>query len=344
MKKLRVMMLVHWDLVPPDDLQDEDDPRMEKYATEFDVRNALWELGHEVEFVPIESEIAPIRQMVEQWQPHIAFNLLEDFAGYSALDYYVVSYLDMLHVPYTGCNPRGLLLARDKALSKKILSYHRIKVPKFAVFPYGKKIKKTVVDQLPYPMIVKSLIEQGSVGIAQASYVTNQQELTQRVEQLHEMLSGDVIAEQYIEGRELYVAVVGNQRLEVLPVRELIFGKVEEEMPRMATYKVKWDPKYRERWGIDYDFVRPLPLGMPEQINRLCKRIYRNLDLSGYARMDLRLTEDGQLFLLEANPNPAISNIEEVAYSAEKAGYTYALFIQKIINLGLKATRYYGSK
>jgi len=335
-------MLVHWDLVPPDDLQDEDDPRMEKYGTEYEVRNALWKLGHEVQIVPVESDITPIRQTVEEWQPHIAFNLLEDFAGYSALDYYVVSYLDMLHVPYTGCNPRGLMLARDKALSKKILSYHRIKVPKFHVFPYGKKIKKTVAAQLPYPMIVKSLIEQGSVGIAQASYVTDEDELIQRVEQLHEMLSGDVIAEQYIEGRELYVTVIGNQRLEVLPVRELIFGKVDEDMPKMATYKVKWDAKYRERWGIDYDFVRPLPLGMPEHINRLCKRIYRNLDLSGYARMDLRLTEEGQLYLLEANPNPAISYIEEVAYSAEKAGYSYEQFIQKIISLGLKATRYYG--
>ena len=335
-------MLVHWDLVPPDDLQDEDDPRMDKYGTEFEVRKALWQLGHEVQIVPVESDITPIRQKVEEWQPHIAFNLLEDFAGYSALDYYVVSYLDMLHVPYTGCNPRGLMLARDKALSKKILSYHRIKVPKFHVFPYGKKIKKTVAAQLPYPMIVKSLIEQGSVGIAQASYVTDEDELIQRVEQLHEMLSGDVIAEQYIEGRELYVTVIGNQRLEVLPVRELSFGKVDEDMPKMATYKVKWDAKYRERWGIDYDFVRPLPLGMPEHINRLCKRIYRILDLSGYARMDLRLTEDGHLYLLEANPNPAISYIEEVAYSAEKAGYSYEQFIQKIISLGLKATRYYG--
>jgi D-alanine-D-alanine ligase len=335
------MMLVHWDLVPPEDLQDEDDPRMEKYGTEFDVRNAVLELGHEVQIVPVESDIAPIRQVVEKWRPHIAFNLLEDFAGYSALDYYVVSYLDMLHVPYTGCNPRGLLLARDKALSKKILTYHRIKVPTFAVFPYGKKIKKSLVSQLPYPMIVKSLIEEGSVGIAQASYVTNEDELIQRADQLFEMLKGDVIAEQYIEGREIYVTVLGNQRLEVLPFRELTFGKVHDDMPKMATYKVKWDANYRERWGIDYDYVRPLPLGMPEQITRLCKRIYRCLDLSGYARMDLRLTEGGQLYLLEANPNPAIASIEEVAYAAEKAGYSYEQFIRKIINLGLKATRYY---
>jgi D-alanine-D-alanine ligase len=337
MKKLRIMMLVHWDLVPPEDLSGEDDPRMEKYRTEVDIKNALENLGHEITIVPVESDIAPIRKTVEEWEPHIAFNLLEDFAGNSALDYYVVSYLDMLGVPYTGCNPRGLILARDKALSKKILSYHRIKVPKFSVFRRGKKIRPTQLENLPYPMIIKSLIEQGSVGIAQASYVTNPEELSNRVDQLHNMLQGDVIAEQYIEGRELYVTVVGNQRLEVFPIRELLFGNMEEDQPRMATYKVKWDPKYRERWGIDYDFAQDLPEGMEQNITKLCKRVYRILELSGYARMDLRLTPTGQVYLLEANPNAAIADNEDVAFSAEQAGYSYEQFVQKLINLGLRA-------
>jgi D-alanine-D-alanine ligase len=337
MKKLRVMMLVHWDLVPPEDLHDEDDPRMEKYRTEHDVNKALMKLGHEVEIVPVESDIAPIRRTVNEWEPHIAFNLLEDFAGYSALDYYVVSYLDMLGVPYTGCNPRGLILARDKALSKKILSFHRIKVPQFNVFRRGQKLKPRQLDNLPYPMIVKSLIEQGSVGIAQASYVTNSDELSQRVTQLQQMLEGDVIAEQYIEGREFYVTVVGNQRLDVYPIRELVFGKLEEDMPKMATYKVKWDEKYRERWGIDYDFVTDLDETVYAHIVKLCKRIYRLLELTGYARMDLRLNPQGQIYLLEANPNAAIADNEDVAFSAEEAGLAYEQFIQKLINLGLKA-------
>jgi D-alanine-D-alanine ligase len=337
MKKLRVMMLVHWDLVPPEDLSSEEDPRMAKCRTEYDVKTALTTLGHEVSIVPVEDDIAPIRTKVKEWQPHIAFNLLEDFAGNSALDYYVVSYLDMLNVPYTGCNPRGLILARDKALSKKILSYHRIKVPKFMVFPYGSTRKASQVRRLPYPIIVKSLLEQGSVGIAQGSYVTNADELRERVAQLQDMTGGDVIAEQYIEGRELYVAVLGNRRLQVLPIRELIFGRIEEGFPRMATYKVKWDEKYRERWGIDYQFARHLPKGMPEYIARLCKRIYRLLELSGYARMDLRLTPNGDIYVLEANPNAAIADNEDVAFAAEKAGMSYEQFIQRIINLGLRA-------
>jgi len=333
------MMLVHSYLVPPDDLVDDDDPRMEKFRTEFDVRNALQSLGHEVRMVPVADEIAPVRQVIEEWKPDIAYNMLEAFGENAAHDYYVVSYLDMLKIPYTGCNPRGLLLSRDKALSKKILAYHRINVPKFKVFPWGKTLRSDRLRGLPYPMVVKSLIEQGSVGIAQASYVNSAEELVERVIQVQEMTGGDAIAEQYIDGRELYVTVIGNDRLEVLPIREIVFGKEEEAAPRIATYKVKWDLKYRERHGIDYVFARNLPTGMPEYIARLAKRIYRILDLSGYARTDLRLGKDGKVYVLEANPNAAIAYNEDVAFSAEKAGMSYEQLIQRVLNLGLRAAR-----
>lgn len=342
-KKLRVMMLVHTELVPPHDLSSEDDPRMDKYRTEHDVHNALLTLGHEVRMVPVDDDIAPIRATINEWKPHIAFNLLEAFAGNAALDYYVVSYLEMLGVPYTGCNPRGLLLARDKALSKKLMSYHRIRVPAFRVFRWGRTLSAGRGRNLPYPMVVKSLLEQGSVGIAQASFVNNEAELIERVIQLQEMTGGDVIAEQYIDGRELYVTVLGNKRLQVLPIRELVFGDHDDSEPRMATYKVKWDEKYRRRHGIDYQFVRNLPAGMADYIPKLCKRIYRILELSGYARMDLRLSTDGRAYVLEANPNAALADNEDVAFSAEKAGLSYAQFIQRLLNLGLGAARVRGA-
>ena len=335
MRKLRVLMLVHYTLVPPEDITDGDDPRIEKYQTEYDVKIALLSLGHEVTIVGVYDDLAPIRKNIEDWKPHIVFNLLEDFAGNSAFDYYVVSYLEMLGTPYTGCNPRGLLLSRDKALSKKLLSYHHIDVPDFAVFPYHKKYGR--IRKLPYPMIVKSLIEEGSVGIAQASYVEDEAQLRERVAVLHEKTKGDAIAEQYINGRELYVTVLGNSRLEVLPFRELVFDKVDEGLPRMATYKVKWDYEYRERWGIDYQFARNLPAGIPERIVKICKRAYRILDLSGYARLDLRLTPEGDIYILEANPNPAIASNDESAFAAEKAGVPYVQLIQRILNLGLRA-------
>ncbi len=333
MKKLRVMLLVHSTLVPPDDLHHWEDPRMEKYQTEHDVKTTLVKLGHEVEMVGVYDDIAPIRKTIEKWKPHIAFNLIEDFAGVSAFDYYVVSYLEMLKVPYTGCNPRGLLLARDKALSKKLLTYHRIAVPRFDVFPIKGKFK--VASRLRYPVIVKSLMEEGSVGIAQASYVENEDQLRDRVNLIHEKTEGDAIAEQYIDGRELYITVVGNTKLDVYPFRELVFKYVDEGLPKMATYSVKWDYDYRERWGIDYQFARNLSAEVTDRIPRLCKRIYRILGLSGYARLDLRLQRDGQIYVLEANPNPAIAEFDDCALSAEKAGIKYPELIQRIINLGL---------
>jgi D-alanine-D-alanine ligase len=333
-KKLRVVLLVHPDLIPPDKLE-EGDPRLEQCRTEYDVRNALVKLGHEVRVLGVYDELTELRQLVREWQPHIAYNLLEEFAGQGTLDYYIVSYLDMHNIPYTGCNPRGLLLARDKALSKKILAYHRIKVPKFMVFRHGKTIRKNRASKLPYPVIIKTLTEQGSMGIAQASFVNNVDELEDRVIKLQEMTEDDVIAEQYIDGRELYVTVIGNTRLQVLPIRELVFGKIDEESPKMATYKVKWDEKYRERWQIDYDFASNLPDGMEQYIIRLCKRVYRLLDLNGYARLDLRLTPDNKVYVLEANPNAAIADNEDVAFSAEKAGLSYEELIQRLLNLGL---------
>ncbi len=331
------MLLVHPSLIPPEGEIDVTDPRMQIYETEYDVRNALIELGHEVRVVGVYDDLAPIRQTIEEWRPHIAFNLLEEFAGHADFDYYVVSYLRMMGVPYTGCKPRGLVLARDKALSKKILKYHHIRVPDFVVFPRGKVRRR--LPPIRYPMIVKSLIEQGSVGISRASHVENEAQLRERVTLIHEKFDSDAIAEQFIDGRELYVTVVGNTRLEVFPIRELTFSKLDEGVPRMATYKVKWDAKYRKRRGIDYQFARTLAEGVHERIIRLCKRIYRVLDLSGYARVDLRLDTQGRIFVLEANPNAGIARSDDCAWSAEKAGLSYGQFIQRLLSLGLRAGR-----
>jgi len=336
MRRLRVMLLVHESLVPPDHFESREDPEFEKYKTEYDVKTALQDLGHDVRVVGVYDDLAPIRQTVEEWRPHVAFNLLEDFAGIGAFDYYVVSYLEMMNVPYTGCNPRGLLLARDKALSKKILAYHRINVPNFMVVKKGRLPKRST--KLKFPLIVKSLMGEGSIGIAQASYVENDEQLNERVALIHKLTNGDAIAEQYIDGRELYATVLGNRRFDVLPVRELIFNGLADGTPRIATYKVKWDYKYRERWGIDYDYVDDLPNEIPK-ITVICKRICRILSLNGYARIDMRYTKEWQIYVLEANPNPAIAQDEDCAFSAEEAGMSYEEFIQRIVTLGLSAAK-----
>lgn len=336
MKKLRVLMVMHEDMVPADDISGKSDPRLAKCQTEYDVKMALLKLGHEVKMVGIEDDVLPIRRAIEDWKPDIAYNLMEAFDYNGALDYYIVSYLDMLGIPYTGCNPRGLILGRDKALSKKLLAYHRIPIPKFKVFSIERRFNIKQTQNLPYPMIVKSLIEQGSVGIAQASIVNNGEELAERVKQLHEMTGHGVIAEQYIEGRELYATVIGNERLQVLPIREIVFDNIDDNMHAIATYTVKWNKDYRKKWGISYQFARNLPNGMTETINRLAKRCYRVLELSNYARLDLRLDKDGLLYVLEANPNAAITADDDVALSAERAGISYEQLIQRILNLGLR--------
>lgn len=337
MKKLRVMMLVHPEMEPLAHLTDPTDPDYLKRETEIDVKRALLKLGHEVQVVTVHDELRPIRKTIEQWQPHIAFNLLEDFAGDGALDFYVVSYLDMAGIPVTGCNPRGMMLARDKALSKKILHYHRIKVPDFRIFPYGKKIKTLKLKNLPYPMIVKSNIEQGSVGISQASYVTNEKDLLNRIEQLYNLTQGDAIVEQYIDGRELYVGVLGNERLEVLPIRELSFDDKATQEQRIATYNVKWNEKYRKKIGFKYGFANGMQNGSKTKIEKLAKRIYRKLLLSGYARLDLRMDAKGDVYVLEANPNAAITHDDDLALAAKKAGYSYERLIERVLKLGLQA-------
>lgn len=335
MKKLRVLLLVHESLVPPDDIEDDEDPRITEVQTEYDVQQALIELGHDVKPFGFYDDFLALHQVITEWKPDIVFNLTEDFAGIGEDDHFIVGYLEMMKIPYTGSNTRGMVLARDKAVSKKILHYHGIKVPDFEVFPFGSIPSR--IRPLPYPLIVKGLREEGSVGIAQASYVENEEQLRKRVEAVHDITQDDAIAEQYIHGREFYIAVTGNDRLDVYPIRELVFNNVAKGKPRIATYKVKWDHKYRERWGIDYVFARNMAKGMKQKIIDLCKQVYRLHELSGYARIDLRLTPDGEIYVLEANPNPGIADGEDVAFSAEKAGISYDKLIQRILNLGLQA-------
>jgi D-alanine-D-alanine ligase len=170
-------------------------------------------MGHEVYPVGLQSDLAVIGNAIKEHKPHVAFNLLEEFDGHALFDQHVVSYLELLKQPYTGCNPRGLTLAHDKALTKKILSFHRIAVPGFWVFPKGQKVVRP--PRLKFPLFVKSVIEEGSVGISQASVVHRRRE-AQRESGIHsiEQTDSHAIAEQYIEGREIYVGVIGNQRLQ----------------------------------------------------------------------------------------------------------------------------------
>ncbi len=336
MKRLRVLALMHPQLVPPDSLEGKTPEEINVWKTEYDVVHCLRTIGHEVRVLGVQYELLPIRDAVEQMQPHIVFNLLEEFHGEVLFDQNVVSFLELLKVPYTGCNPRGMIISRGKALSKKLLAYHRIRVPEFHVFPIGRKARRP--KGLQYPLIVKSLIEHASVGISQASVVDSDEKLAERVRFVHERLRTDAIAEQFIEGREIYVSVTGNQRLAAFPAWELLAEKKPENMPLIATAKVKHDVEYQQRLGIN---IRAAEL-TPEQAAHLAhvsKRIYRILELSGYARIDFRLGGDGQFYFLEANPNPEIAEREEFASAARHAGVEYPELLQRILNLGMRQSR-----
>ena len=213
-------------------------------------------------------------------------------------------------MPYTGCNPRGMVIARDKALSKKILAYHRIRVPRFVVFPMGRKIR--TVPSISYPVIVKSLIEEASTGISQASVVTSEEKLVERVRFIHQHVRTDAIVEQFIDGREVYSAVLGNHRLQVLPTWEIRFENLPQDSHRIATRKVKWDLDYQKKYELTIGPAKDLGPDLERHIVTTSKRIYRALGLSGYARIDFRLDGEGRLFFLEANPNPDIAVDEEV--------------------------------
>ncbi len=332
MKKLRVLALVHEDLVPPDSLDGFDEKEIFKWKSEYDVVHGLEKLGHDLQVVGLRDDLGVMRRAILDFKPHVAFNLLEEFHGVAVYDQHVVSYLELMRQPYTGCNPRGLLLAHDKALCKQILSYHRIRTPKFAVFPMRKAVKRP--RRLEFPLMVKSVNEDASLGISQASIVTSDEKLAERVRFMHDQFGDDAIAEQYIEGRELYVGVLGNRRLQTFPVWEMLFTKMPEDIAHIATEKVKFDPEYQKRHGITTAAAKNLPPGIEEKIVALCKRVYRALSMSGYGRMDLRLTDDGRVYVLEANPNPNLEYGEDLAESAYSVGVPYDKLLQRIVNLG----------
>lgn len=334
MKKRRVLLLVHEDQVPPDSIEGLTAEEINLFKVEYDVREALQTLGHEVQLLPVADEVAPIRRAIEEFRPHVAFNLLLHFHGVGLYDAHVVSYLELLKTPYTGCNPRGLMLASDKALSKKILAYHRIPVPGFAVAPRGRKTR--VPRRLRFPLFVKSVAEHASMGISQASIVKDEKALRSRVEFVHEHVGTDAIIEEFIEGRELTIGVLGNERLTTFPVWELIFENLPESSAAIQTSRVKWNLEYQKKIGLTSRAAQDLPAGAAERIAKRAKRIYRALYMSGFARIDMRMDDEGRAWVLEANPNPDLSWREDFAESAESAGICYEELIERILRLGIR--------
>ncbi|MHC4740985.1 MAG: D-alanine--D-alanine ligase family protein [Planctomycetota bacterium] len=330
-RRLKILVLVDEATVPPEDSNFEDHP--DSPITEYHVIGSLRDLGHEVSVLGVMEDVAELVKALSEQKADLVFNLTEHFGGERRLDKNIVGLLELLGIPFTGSGIRAMMLCRDKALCKELLGHHRIRVPGFVLLPMNRAVR--VPKTMRYPLVVKPALEDGSEGISNASLVTNEAALAERAEFIYEGWEQPVIAEEYIEGRELYVTVSGNKRLAVYPPRECFFNYEGDEGPALATYRVKWNKKYREKWNITFGFAELEP-GVFKQIERVCRRAYRILHIQDYGRIDLRLTPDGKVVVLEANPNPDLAYGEEVAESAERAGLSYDRLIDRIVNLAMR--------
>ena len=336
-KKLKVLVLSDGTRPTGVDQDLSKELKTSEWKTEANVMAALEKLGHTAEHLALFDDVDLLRQKTETFAPDVLFNLVEQFNNNPAFDQNIVSFFEMQGLPFTGCGSTGMTLCKHKGTSKKILHYHRIGVPNFTVIPRGQRIARP--KQLKFPILIKPVKEEASYGISQASFVENDDDFKERVAFVHDKHQSAAIAEEYIDGRELYVSIMGNIRLTVFPIREMIFKEVPPNEPKIATFKAKWDEGYRKRWGLKNRFANGFEPALLARIQETCKRIYRLLTIDGYARIDLRLTPDNKLYFIEANPNPHLAEDEDFAMSANKAGLPYPQLIDRIIRQGMATFR-----
>jgi len=309
----------------PQALKEEEDK-----PTEADVLACLQRLGHEVDTLAVFDDVVCMVEKLKSFAPEVVFNLTESFRSNRAHEPNIPALLELMRVKYTGARPDGLMLCKDKALAKKVLAYHRVRVPHFVISTELRPLKR--LRRFIYPAFVKPVGEESSDGIAKASFAKSEEEALERARFIHEKFHCDALIEEYIEGRELYLSVMGNRKLSVFPPREIFFHDVPEDMPKFATFKAKWDDTYRKKWGIQNGPANELPEGVAETLARLARKVYRVLKITGFGRVDVRLTQAGEVVVIEANPNPALDCDGDFALAAGAAGLPYDVLIQKILD------------
>lgn len=333
MRKLDVCVLFDYPQSPPADGDYGKRLSEQDWKPVKSVIDALKELGHEVRPFGIYDEILPLVELLKKEPPDLVFNLADSFKGDRHFEADLAGLLELSGVPFTGCPPQALSLCHTKSFSQRILVPLGIQVPQALVFPAG--VTQRPLGKLRFPVIVKPLSEEGSEGISQNSFAENEEKCIERVRFLHVNFGSDAYVEEYIEGREIYASVIGNSRLSVLPLREMVFQKFPEGQPKFATYKAKWDEAFREKWGIKNLFPKDLPESVEREIDTLSRTVYRSLGLRGCGRLDLRVTDKGEVFVIEVNPNPNLAPDDELAMAAQKAGLNYSQLIQKLCSLGI---------
>ena len=312
------------ELFSPEALQQEGKP------TEADVLEALRRLGHEVETLAVFDNVTGTVDKLKSFAPDIVFNLSESFYHDRAYEPNLTALLDLMKVRYTGSGPDALLLCKDKALAKKVLAYHHVRLPHFVVSHRAHPLRR--LRRFSYPAFVKPMCEDASDGICRASFAKDEKEAIERSRFIHQKFNSDALIEEYIEGRELYLSVLGNHRLTVFPPREIFFDQVPDDVPKFATYHAKWNDAYRQKWGIANGPAKPLPEGVHHHLAELARKVYRLLKIRGFGRIDVRLTPTGEVYVIEANPNPCLAQDEDFAQSACLAGMNYDSLVQEILN------------
>lgn len=302
----------------------------ENMYTENDVYKALLANKYEVGILGLFDSLEPLFEEINENRPDVIFNLVEVFNDKTYLEKNMAAVLEMLDIPYTGASSDNIFICNNKGLNKKILTFHRINTPKFYIF--YRKLSVKLPKKLTLPFIIKPLCEEASRGISLASIVDSEEAFFERVKYIHESMNMDAIVEEYIEGREIYVSMIGHRRIQIFPPREMIFGELPEDA-RVATYKAKWDDDYRDKWGIKSVYVNKLDEALEKNIIEVSKRAYRALNIQSYIRFDMRISSDGKVYIIEANTNPCIAKIDEFAQSASRIGLNYNQLIKKIVQL-----------
>ena len=311
-----------------DAVDGEDDPVLAQ------LENALRAGGHNARRVMVDNSVEPLVEEFTRDRPDLVMNLAESFGGKSALESNVAALLNLLDLRYTGSSPAGLLVAGDKTLSKKVLVFHGIRTPQFVTVYRG------MVDwagDVQFPLIVKPPQEDASLGITNKSVVRDVKELLEKIAELQSEYQQPALAEQFVEGREFYVGVLGNANARALPIIELDFSNFPADRPRIASWAAKWgdegDEQGAEFAGTRSIFPTDLPDDLSASIQKVAVDAFHALRLRDYARVDMRVTDSGEIFVIEVNPNCYLEAKSEFARAAEQDGIAYDALIAQILEL-----------
>ncbi len=315
--------------VDPQEMFSAESLKEEDKPTEADVLACLQRLGHDVQTLAVFDNVAGLVEKLNSCAPDLVFNLSESFHHDRSHEPNIPALLELMKVRYTGSGPDALLLCKDKALAKKVLAYHHVRLPNFVVSHRLSPLRR--LGRFKYPAFVKPVCEESSDGISKASFVRDEHEAIERTRFIHQKFECDALIEEYIEGRELYIGVLGNRRLTVFPPREIFFENVPPDVPKFATFHAKWNESYRKKWGITNGPAKELPAAIEGELRKLARNVYRLLKIRGFGRLDVRLTEKGELYVIEANPNPSLAQDEDFSQSAADSGMGYDALIQAIL-------------